>query len=360
MSRPGLAALAACVVLGCVPSQAAEPTATDDGDVAPPPRGPATLALAGDAMLGRGISRLFSNDPNYAAWRGTAEALGEVDVLAFNLETAITDAEAQWEGKNFHFKLAPAAADDALTAVLRDNGAAAAFASTANNHTLDFLVEGLLDTIEHLDGFGMAYAGSGVDLEDARAPAIVTTAQGVRIGFLAASTVCSCGDVSNWGATETVPGAWMIASSDEAAWDDATQRVRQLSAQVDYVVFSLHWGVNYVESWPVPWMVQRAQQLVDAGVDVIYGHSAHHVLPVERLGDAVVLYGTGDFIDDYSGVEGFRNDLSYVARVTLQPQGQPEITLVPLRLEHGDEHFAAALPASDPDFDAVMTAAGLP
>lgn len=350
----GMLALAGC---------AASDGSADGGDDAPsqrPPSGPVTLAVAGDAMLGRAFNGLLAEDPEYAIWRQTAPRLEGVDVLAFNLETTITDHDEKWEGKNWNFKLDPALSSAALGAVVRDNGVPAAFAATANNHALDFHVPGMLDTLENLDAAGMPHAGSGPDIERAREPAIVETVGGVTVAFLAASTVCSCGALSRWSAGPQTPGAWMIGAGDDDGWDEAVDAVVAARANADYVVFSLHWGVNYVETWPVDWMRQRAEQLIDAGVDVIYGHSAHHVLPVERIGNGVVVYGTGDFIDDYSGVDGFRNDLSIIAVVGLAPDAVPVIDAVPLRLVHDPDHYATPLATAEPDYDTVWRATGLP
>jgi len=345
----GLGCAALLLVVGC----------SDEGELAGElqvePK-PATLAFAGDAMLGRGFNTLFAENPDYVAWRGTQPALRGVDILAFNLETTITDAEDLWEGKNYQFKLSPDLASAALGAVLEDNGVPAAFASTANNHALDYLVPGLLDTLTALDGFGLPHAGTGPDAQTAQAPTIVEASGGARIAFFAASSVCSCGDLSLWSAGPNAPGAWMIESHDDAGWEAAAKAVRETAPTVDYVVFSLHWGGNYTETWPVSWMQARGHALVAAGVDVIYGHSAHHVLPIERVGNSLILYGTGDFLDDYSAVDGFRNDLSYIGRVSLSADRPPELTVIPMRLEHEDGHYGAALAESDPDFARVIDA----
>ena len=245
--------LAAAVSLAsaCTSQTDAEPEAAATTAATSPakmPDTPATVAFAGDVMLGRGFNSLFREDPNYVVWHGTPGVLAGVDLLAFNLETTITDAEEKWEEKTFQFKMAPELSDAALGAIMSNNGVSIAFASTANNHTLDFLTQGALDTLEHLDRFGMPHAGSGTDATTAQAPALVQTALGARIAIFAASTGCSCGDVGLWNATANVPGAWMIAADDDQAWADAARAVREVAPEVDYVVFSLHWGPNYVET----------------------------------------------------------------------------------------------------------------
>ncbi len=103
-------------------------------------------------------------------------------------------------------------------------------------------------------------------------------------------------------------------------------------------------------------MRARGEALIHSGVDVIYGHSAHHVLPVERVGDGLILYGMGDFADDYSGVDNFRNDLAYVGRVALSPDSPPDLTIIPTRLVHDPTHSVVVLDPTDPDFALVMAA----
>jgi poly-gamma-glutamate synthesis protein (capsule biosynthesis protein) len=58
--------------------------------------------------------------------------------------------------------------------------------------------------------------------------------------------------------------------------------------------------------------VSFAHRLVDAGIDVVFGHSSHHVRPIEIYRERLILYGCGDFINDYEGISGherYRGDL---------------------------------------------------
>jgi poly-gamma-glutamate synthesis protein (capsule biosynthesis protein) len=62
--------------------------------------------------------------------------------------------------------------------------------------------------------------------------------------------------------------------------------------------------------------------LVDGGVDIVHGHSSHHPRPVEVYRERLILYGCGDFIDDYEGIEGYeqyRDDLVLMYLATLSP-----------------------------------------
>jgi len=72
------------------------------------------------------------------------------------------------------------------------------------------------------------------------------------------------------------------------------------------VVASIHWGDN--------WGYEIAHNLIDhAGVDIIHGHSSHHAKGIEVWHGKPVIYGCGDFINDYEGIGGnekYRSDLS--------------------------------------------------
>jgi len=88
-------------------------------------------------------------------------------------------------------------------------------------------------------------------------------------------------------------------------------------------------------------------------VDVVHGHSSHHVLPFEIIGGKLVLYGCGDFINDYEGIAGheaFRPDLAlmYFPRLARASGELDELLLLAmrrrgLRLERADAQDAALL-----------------
>jgi poly-gamma-glutamate capsule biosynthesis protein CapA/YwtB (metallophosphatase superfamily) len=94
------------------------------------------------------------------------------------------------------------------------------------------------------------------------------------------------------------------------------------AARIDVV--SIHWGTNWGYDVSEQF-VSFAHALIDGGVDVVHGHSAHHVRPIEVYRDRVILYGCGDFIDDYEGIRGqevFRPDLAVMYLPTLDPAGR--------------------------------------
>jgi poly-gamma-glutamate synthesis protein (capsule biosynthesis protein) len=98
--------------------------------------------------------------------------------------------------------------------------------------------------------------------------------------------------------------------------------VRSMRRPGDVFVASLHWGGNWGFEIPRDQML-RAHRLIDeAGIDVVHGHSAHHPKGIEVYAGKLVLYGCGDFLNDYEGIEGyeeFRGDLALMYLVTIDP-----------------------------------------
>ncbi len=91
-------------------------------------------------------------------------------------------------------------------------------------------------------------------------------------------------------------------------------------------VASIHWGGNW--GYRIPDEHRRfAHGLIDeAGFDVIHGHSSHHAKGIEVYKEKLILYGCGDFLNDYEGIGGyerFRSELAilYLPRLSL-PEGR--------------------------------------
>ncbi len=318
-------------------------------------RGPAVLAFAGDAMLGRRVARRLERNPRLDLWARLAPALEGVDLFASNLECSITERGARWPDKLYAFRSKPGLAARSLGGIPVPDGAGR-FASLANNHALDFGPEGLEDTVTILDELGWLHAGAGANAIEAHRPAVHTTASGLRVGLLSASDHCSCDSPSDWMAGAEQPGLWHVDMSF-GRWGHLLEAVAALDAQVDLVVLSMHWGPNYLDEDPPRWMRRLARALVEAGADVVVGHSAHHVLPVEVIDGKHVFYGLGDLMHDYAVREQYDSDLGMVARVSVDAEGGQTLELVPLRIEGTKLRL---IEPDDPDHAAVLRRANWP
>lgn len=100
------------------------------------------------------------------------------------------------------------------------------------------------------------------------------------------------------------------------------------------IVLSAHWGPNLRPS--PPHIFRRfARAAIDLGVDIVHGHSAHLFQGVETYAGGLILYDTGEFLDDYWIFPGIRTDHSFAFIVDYE-QGRPKrLSLVPVKLDRG-------------------------
>ncbi|MFF2202597.1 CapA family protein [Streptomyces sp. NPDC058145] len=339
--------------------------------------GAVTLFLAGDVMLGRGVDQILPHpgDPalredyvhdarDYVAlaeavngpiprpvdpgwpWGEALPCLDRAapEVRVINLETAVTQDGDFAPGKAVHYRMNPANLS-CLAAARPD------VCVLANNHVLDFGPPGLAETLDSLAGAGLRTAGAGLDAVAAWRPAAVPLKSGGRV-LVFSFGMPSSGIPHGWAATADRSGVALIAAPTPAGAAAFTDCLRQLRRPADLVVASVHWGPNW--GYGVPGgEVRFAHALVDAGVDVVHGHSSHHARAPEVYRGRLVLYGCGDLVDDYEGISGYeryRDDLRLLYLVTLE-EGTGRLTrlrMVPLRarrmrLEHASAEDTAWL-----------------
>ena len=161
-----------------------------------------------------------------------------------------------------------------------------------NNHILDAGTTGLDETMGHLDDAGIAYAGAGMDLAQARKPMIFDVG-GTKIGVLSYMGVPNY----DWAwATKSAPGtAPLLQNLME-------QDIKRLRPKVDLVVVSPHWGVEYTAT-PEPEQVDFAHAAVDSGADIFIGGHAHWPKGIEMYRGKPIYYGVGNFLLDQSWSE---------------------------------------------------------
>jgi poly-gamma-glutamate capsule biosynthesis protein CapA/YwtB (metallophosphatase superfamily) len=269
-------------------------------------------------MLGRGVAQALStSSPASLFAPEVTEAAGGADLFVLNLECCISERGRPWPtpGKPFFFRAPPIAAE-ALAAIGVD------CVTLANNHALDFGEEALADTLDHLAGAGIAWTGAGLDVDRARAPAVLEAA-GFRLAVLGVTD-----HPTDFAAGPDRPGvAWADLREGTLGWlDDA---VREARAAADAVLVSPHWGPNMTPQ-PVPHVREAARALVGAGAALVAGHSAHVFHGVSGR----VLFDMGDFIDDYAVDPVLRNDLGLLFLVNVSPDGPERLEAIPLRLDY--------------------------
>ncbi|MBS3770213.1 MAG: CapA family protein [Bacteroidales bacterium] len=322
-----------------------------------------TLFLCGDVMTGRGVDQIFpqSVDPRiYESYvkdardyvRLAEQEKGSIDkpvsydyiwgdaqevweqinptFKIINLETSITAHDEPWPGKGIHYRMHPG-----NTKVLTEAGID--FCSLANNHIMDWGREGLLETLKNLENKGIQYAGAGKNLKDARKLAVLNNEE-QRVIVLAYGSPTS-GLLQNWKATSEQSGVNLLSHLDTSSLKRIKQDVQSTKQPGDIVVFSIHWGDNW--GYEIPARQRKfAHRLIDeADVDVIHGHSSHHPRGIEVYKNKLILYGAGDFINDYEGISGhnqYRDDLTLMYFPKIHPENGNLISMkiVPMQIRN--------------------------
>jgi poly-gamma-glutamate synthesis protein (capsule biosynthesis protein) len=302
-----------------------------------PPSAGIKLFLAGDVMLGRGIDQVLPHpgDPRiyepyvasaegYVAlaerahgsiprpadfsyvWGDALAALREAqpDARLVNLETSITKS-ARYARKEIHYKMNPENVP-CLKAASVD------CCALANNHVLDWGRAGLLETLDTLAQAGIRGVGAGRNAAAASAPAVLDLGGKGRLVVFAFGSEDS-GIPSDWAALETEPGVNLLRDLSDRTVLRIAAEARAVKRPGDILVASVHWGENW--GYTIPAAHRRfARDLIDAaGFDLLFGHSSHHPLGIEIYKQKPILYGCGDFLNDYEGIGGYeeyRGDLS--------------------------------------------------
>jgi poly-gamma-glutamate capsule biosynthesis protein CapA/YwtB (metallophosphatase superfamily) len=205
----------------------------------------------------------------------------------------------------------------------------------ANNHILDFGNRGLCDTLRALTDAGIRGAGAGLDADEAERPAAVALRDGGRV-VIASCGMGSSGIPHRWAATGSRPGVAYVSDMSDHSAATIAHRVLALKRPGDIAIVSLHWGSNWgyeVDSG----QIRFAHRLIDEGIDLVHGHSSHHPRPIEVYQGKLILYGCGDTVDDYEGIEtfeAFRHELRllYFPAIDTQTGSLTALSMMPMRM----------------------------
>jgi len=227
------------------------------------------------------------------------------DARIVNLETAITVSDDYWNGKPIHYRMHPS-----NVGVLK--AARVTCCALSNNHILDWGYPGLDETLDSLDKAGIQYAGAGNSKGSAEAPTIIERREKEgRIIVFSASTGCS-GVPQEWDAGENKSGVNRLSDFSYRTAKGIGENIKKIKGAGDLVIYSIHWGNNW--GYDIPDARRSfAHYLIDeAGVDLIHGHSSHHIRGIEVHSGKLILYGCGDIIND---CEGIHASMSFIKRV---------------------------------------------
>ena len=323
-----------------------------------------TLFLCGDVMTGRGIDQVLphpsdprihepslNNAKKYVEiaeeangpipgpvdysyiWGDALDELKRVspDVRIINLETSVTTSNDYWQGKGIHYRMHPGNIP-CISAAEID------CCVVANNHVLDWGYKGLAETLKVLRDAGLKTAGAGDNTEEAETPAMMEVSGKGRVVVFAFGA-SSSGIPHKWKATADKPGVNLLPDFSVKTINQISKGILAVKHTGDVVVASIHWGTNWGYEIP-PEHIQFAHELIDsAGADIVHGHSSHHAKSIEIYNDRPIIYGCGDFINDYEGIGGYeeyRSDLAlmYFVRVEVATGKLVALEMAPMQIMH--------------------------
>ena len=256
------------------------------------------IALLGDVMLGRLVNDRLKAVPAEYPWGDTLPVLRSADVRIANLECVLAAEGEPAQGKTFHFRSDPKNVESLRRAGID-------LVSLANNHVLDFGPDAFREMLPLLDAAGILHAGAGMDAEAARRPAVLRAA-GTTVGFIAFTD-----NQPDWEADHRPGVHYVPVGGDDRRTSALLDLVRRTRPRAGLLIVSAHWGANWGSAVPSGHRT-LAHALVDAGADVVYGHSPHIFRGVEIYRNRPIIYSAGDFLDDYAVDPVERNDQSFI------------------------------------------------
>lgn len=276
--------------------------------------GQVTVSFAGDIMLSRGVEKYLKEYGYDYPYEAVRSLFLKDDLTVGNLECPITDSRnAADKTKRFVFK-----AD-------KENGPALKRAgfdclNLANNHSMDYLSGGLLDTFKILEQSGLSYVGaSRQDFSS-----YVFEKNGVKIGILAYSAFPPEGFFYN----ENRPSIRYVSAMDLSGMKKDIASMRSKPG-CDFTVVYFHWGVEYQ-----PYKSRKqeliAREAIDAGADFIVGAHPHVVQGSEVYKGKYIYYSLGNFVFDRQIPPG--TDEGLVLQITVGKKGLINVREIPVKI----------------------------
>jgi poly-gamma-glutamate synthesis protein (capsule biosynthesis protein) len=322
-----------------------------------------TLFLCGDVMTGRGVDQILpspgkpelhetfvknateyvrlaerENGPipkpvDYRYIWGDALQVWQTakpDFGIANLETSITISDDFWSDKSVHYRMQPRNLS-CLTAASIDCYV------LANNHVLDFGYAGLTETLVSLRRAGLSVVGAGETIDAATSPIRVSLQRKGNVlvfGFADRSS----GVPENWRVGEYRAGVNLLSDLSATTARRVAERIRKLKKTDDTVIVSIHWGSNWGYDVPVEQRDFAHHLIDDGGVDIVHGHSSHHPKSIEFYRNKAIIYGCGDFLNDYEGIGGYKHyrpwlSLMYLVTLSLPSRKVENFEIVPLSMK---------------------------
>ncbi len=293
------------------------PTTTTTSTTVPvdptPQRTRLVINGTGDVNLDPSFVRSFPKTGYEDAWTGMFGLFLEDDLTLVNLECSPSELGDPWP-KPWTFRC-----DTAALVPMADAGVDVA--NLANNHSMDFGMEAMLDGMNNLRALGIQPVGTGPNRAAAYSPAMFTI-NGWRIAIIGSGGVNP--ETGGWIATDDRPG---MTSGDDT--ESIAEAIRAAKRDADIVLVTAHWGKSY-ETTPQAFERRQAAAWIEAGADGIFGHHQHILQTLEWIDGKPVAYGLGNFVWQSHPPESRR---SAIAQFVFEPDGSIGACLLPIFIE---------------------------
>ncbi len=235
---------------------------------------PITVVIGGDLMPSGSLLEFVERDPFYP-FEKIESLLKIANISFFNLECPIVDTGTPTPDKKYTFKF-----PSKYAWIFRKAGITGF--TLANNHTMDFGPQGLMNTIRILDSLGIGHCGAGNNLESARIP-FEKTVNGVKIAFFCYSN--------------TLPKSYWADSSKPGTVHGIEKVIKEdlENSDADYKIMVFHWSAELLDT-PKKYQRILAHYAIDHGADLVVGHHPHVVQTVEFYKNKPIFYSVGNFI----------------------------------------------------------------
>jgi poly-gamma-glutamate synthesis protein (capsule biosynthesis protein) len=284
-----------------------------------------TMVVVGDVVLSR-------KEPGEAF----AKVIDELKSGTFsccNFEVPLSNNGAPQYGKHEVLRAAPEMIEGFVHAGFK-------VVSLANNHTMDYGSQALLDTIGLIESKGILYAGAGRNVDEARRPAFFNCGER-RFAFVSFATEAFLG----YGAHSQKPGIALIRRDPLYGPtcvnpDDVEMMmgvIETAKEKADFVIAAFHWGLGQSRALTQS-QLTLGHAAVDGGAGLVIGHHPHVLQAVEVYRGTVIFYSLGNFVFDLA--PGFLSPAtrdSVLVKVKLSKNKIQEVVFRPLWINDGGQ-----------------------
>lgn len=235
-----------------------------------------TVTLVGDLYLGGGVEKILLANPAYP-YTSIRHILSSGDILIGNLEAPLSEKNEAYIEKTYTLRCHPNTVQT-LTAGGFDA------VTLANNHIMDFGPSALQETLSVLDQNNIKYTGAGMNLQQARTPAILKK-NGIKVAVLAYNNTLPL----EFNASATRPG------TAQGRWEYISQDIKNARSLADLVVVSFHWSAELLKE-PKPYQSSLGKLCINSGAHLVFGHHPHVVQGIEVYKGGLIAYSLGNFI----------------------------------------------------------------